>query len=54
MNCCEERHESKYQIKYKSAKGGNYSPVWLVCEECKENKNHFGSKDLIESISILA
>ncbi len=53
MNCCEERHEPKYKIKYKSAKGSNYSPVWLVCEGCKENKNYFGSKEGIESILVL-
>lgn len=53
MNRCEERHKSKYQIKYIPSKGCNFSPTWLVCEECKENKKYFGSVDIIESISIL-
>jgi len=54
MNFCEERHEPKYQITYKPAKGGKYVPVWLVCESCMENKKHFGSDALIESVKILA
>ena len=54
MNVCEDRHEPKYQITYKSAKGGLHTPVWLVCESCMENKRHFGSEDVIESVRILA
>ena len=53
MNVCEDRHEPKYQITYKSAKGGEYTPVWLVCESCMENKRHFGSDEEIESVRIL-
>ena len=54
MNVCEERHDPKYQITYKPAKGGEYIPVWLVCESCMENKRHFGSDELIETVRILA
>ena len=54
MNVCEDRHEPKYQITYKPAKGGLHTPVWLVCESCMENKRHFGSEDVIESVRILA
>jgi hypothetical protein len=54
MNFCEERHEPKYQITYKPAKGGQYIPVWLVCESCMENKKHFGADDLIDTVMILA
>ena len=53
MNVCEDRHEPKYQITYKSAKGGEYTPVWLVCESCMENKKYFGSEEEIESVRIL-
>ena len=53
MNVCEDKHEPKYQITYKSAKGGTYIPVWLVCESCMENKTYFGSEDEIESVRIL-
>ncbi len=53
MNVCEERHEPKYKITYKSAKGGEYTPVWLVCENCMEHKKHFGSDEEIESVRIL-
>ena len=54
MNICDDRHEPKYQIIYKSAKGRNYAPVWLVCENCLENQEHFGSDDQIESVEILS
>jgi len=54
MNVCEDRHELKYQITYRSAKGGTYVPVWLVCQSCMENKEHFGSEEEIESVRILA
>jgi hypothetical protein len=54
MNICEEKHEPKYQVTYKPAPGGQYIPVWLVCESCMENKRHFGSEEQIESVSILA
>ena len=54
MNICEERHEPKYQITYKSAKGGEYIPVWLVCENCMENKKHFGSDNEVISVKTLA
>ena len=53
MNVCEDRHEPKYQITYKSAKGGDYIPVWLVCESCMEHKKHFGSDEEIENVRIL-
>ena len=48
MNVCDERHESKFQVTYKSAPGMRYQPVWLVCESCFENKRHFGSEDMID------
>ncbi len=50
MNVCEDKHEPKYQITYKSAKGGEYIPVWLVCENCMENKKQFGSDDEVVSV----
>ncbi len=49
MNQCEDRHIPKYKITYKSAKGHNYRPEWLVCEHCYE-KRPFGSDDYIDSI----
>ena len=54
MNICEDRHEPKYQITYKPAKGSVYTPTWLVCENCMENKRHFGQEDIIESVKVLA
>jgi hypothetical protein len=54
MNICEERHEPKYQITYKSAKGGTYIPVWLVCQSCIDNKKHFGADYEIISVKTLA
>ena len=50
MNHCDERHEPDCQVTYKSAKGSNYTPVWLVCESCMKNKQHFGSTDEIKTI----
>ena len=54
MNICQEGHEPKYQITYKSAIRGKYIPVWLVCESCIENKKHFGSDDEVISVERLA
>ena len=65
MNLCDDDHEPKYQITYKSATpkyqttlksitGEEYFPVWLVCESCMENKNCFGSEDEIVTIEMLA
>jgi len=64
MNICESRHEPKYQVIYKPAKpkyhtrlksvtGSNYTPVWLVCENCMKNRRCFGSEDQIETVEIL-
>lgn len=50
MNLCEDRHEPKFKVTYKPAKGHSYRPVWLVCPSCLENKRHFGSEDMVESI----
>lgn len=50
MNICDDRHEQQYKVIYKPAKGGIHTPVWLVCESCLENKRHFGSDDVIDSI----
>lgn len=49
MNICEDRHEPDFKVTYRPAKGHDYCPVWLVCEGCLENKDHFGSEDLIQS-----
>ncbi|MFQ5781833.1 MAG: hypothetical protein ACE5GR_02105 [Nitrosopumilus sp.] len=54
MNICSDKHKPKYEITYKSAKHGTHTPVWLVCESCMENRNCFGSDDLIESVRIIA
>ncbi len=54
MDICDERHDLKYQITYKSAKRGEYTPVWLVCANCMENKKHFGSDDEVVSVKTLA
>ena len=54
MNFCDERHELKYEITYKPAKGSNFSPIWYVCDACYENKRCFGSDDEIESRKLLA
>ena len=64
MNICEDRDEPKYQVTYRSAKpkfytplesvtSRRYNPVWLVCEDCMENKEHFGSQAGIEIMEIL-
>jgi hypothetical protein len=50
MNLCEDRHEPDFKVTYKPAKGCNYYPVWLVCGNCFENKRHFGSEEMIESV----
>jgi hypothetical protein len=52
MNLCEDRHEPKFKITYKSAPGHNYYPVWLVCEQCYE-KRHFGSDVYVQSVDLL-
>jgi hypothetical protein len=52
MNRCEDRHEPKYKITYKPAKGTNYCPEWLVCEQCYD-KRHFGSDDIVQSVETL-
>ncbi len=65
MNFCEERHEPKYQITYKSstskyhstfesATDEKYNPVWLVCESCMKDKECFGSNDEIKIVEVLA
>jgi hypothetical protein len=53
MNLCEDRHEPAFRVVYKPAKGHSYKPEWLVCESCLENKQHFGSDDLVESVTPL-
>ena len=52
MNTCEDRHEPKYKITYKPAKGNQYAPTWLVCQQCYE-QIPFGSDDYVESIITL-
>ncbi len=54
MDVCDIRHDPKYQVKYQSAKGSNYNPIWLVCDSCMENKQCFFDKDQIKSIEVLA
>ncbi len=54
MDICDERHDPKYQVKYQSAKGSTYYPVWLVCDSCMENKRCFSDSKQIESIEVLA
>lgn len=54
MDVCNVRHDPKYQVKYMSAKGSNYNPVWLVCDSCMGNKRYFSDKEQIESIDVLA
>ena len=53
MNQCEDRHEIKYKITYKPAKGNVQCPVWLVCEQCYE-KRHFGSDEITQSVETLS
>ena len=50
MNLCEDRHTPDFKVTYKPAKGCNYRPEWLVCGNCLENKRHFGSEEMIESV----
>ena len=47
-------HELKFEITYKPAKGRQYTPKWLVCESCYENRKCFGSDDVIESVKVIA
>ena len=54
MNFCEERHEPKYQVTYKPAKGSPIAPVWMVCESCMANVQCFGNQDEIQTREILA
>ncbi len=53
MDVCDTRHDPKYQVKYYSAKGSNYNPLWLVCDSCMENKRCFSDKEQIVSIEAL-
>jgi hypothetical protein len=53
MNRCEDRHEPKYKVIYKSVPGRDYCSTWLVCEQCFE-KSHFGSDDLVKSVETLS
>ena len=53
MDVCDTRHAPKYQVEYISAKGSNYSPTWLVCGPCMENKLCFSNKEKIKSIEVL-
>ena len=53
MNQCEDRHQIKYKITYKPAKGNVHCPVWLVCEQCYE-KRHFGSDEITQSVETLS
>jgi hypothetical protein len=52
MDICDARHEPKFQVKYLSAKGTNFNPIWLVCEMCM-GKDCFGNKDQIISMEVL-
>jgi len=54
MNYCEDRHEKKYMITYKPAPGGSYTPQWMVCTNCFENKHCFGDDHLILSAEKVA
>jgi len=54
MNRCEDRHEKKFMITYKPAPGGQYTPKWMVCSNCVENKHCFGDEELILSIEKIA
>ncbi|WP_297439766.1 hypothetical protein [Nitrosopumilus sp.] len=49
MNICSEVHTPNYKIIYKSVKGSDYQPEWLVCENCHE-KRYFGNLEDIVSI----
>ena len=50
MNICDERHDPACQITYRGARGSHYHPIWLVCEDCLKNQEHFGSEDQIKTI----
>ena len=54
MNVCVEHHIPKFQITYKAAKHHEYTPVWLVCDICMQNKKCFGSEDEIEKVELLS
>ena len=60
MNICDERHEPKYHVTYKTPHGHNYAHTsntynseWLVCETCMQNKRHFYSDDQVETVEVL-
>ena len=50
MNTCYDRHDPKYQIKYKSSRPRSLPSTWLVCEKCFGKPEFFGSINEIESI----
>ncbi len=50
MNICYDRHDPKYEIKYKPSRPGVFPSVWLVCEQCFGKPEFFGSINEIESI----
>ncbi len=52
MNICNETHTPIFKIIYKGAKGSNYQPEWLVCENCHE-KRIFGTLEDTVSIKSL-
>ncbi len=54
MNICDEHHTQKFMITYKSAKGRDIHPLWLVCGMCMQNKSCFGSEDEIYKVELLA
>ncbi len=53
MNLCVEEHVPKYKVTYKPSDGGEYIPIWLVCEACMEKKKCFGSEDEIVFVETL-
>ena len=53
MDVCDVRHDPKYKVKYKSAKGSNQNPIWLVCDSCMKDKLCFYDKNQIISIEVL-
>ena len=54
MNVCVENHIPKFQVTYKPAKNHTYTPVWLVCDACLQNKSCFGAESDIEKVELLA
>ena len=52
MNICSEVHAPTLKIIYKGAKGSDYQPEWLVCENCHERR-YFGTPEDIVSITPL-